>query len=90
MPRRTGAVILAIALLAGTAVMAVAPWARGPAEVVSAAGVGGASWTPSLSTTTIELGQHLVPGDAFVVRTTARWFCRSAGAGTGFYFRLPR
>ena len=71
--RRTSAVVATIALLAGTAVMAVAPWARGPVEVVGAAGVGGASWTPSLSTTTIELGEDLVPGDAFVVRTTATW-----------------
>jgi hypothetical protein len=71
--RRTLATLAAVALIGGTASVAIVPWRDGPAEVAVAAGVGSASWTPARSTTTMTLGQHLVPGDAFFVETIAEW-----------------
>jgi hypothetical protein len=71
--RRAIVALGAIGLLGGVAVMTVTPWVHGPVDVVVAAGVGGASWTPSRSATTIALSHDLVPDDAFVVETTVAW-----------------
>jgi hypothetical protein len=73
--RRAGGIGAGLAIvLAGLAgVLLAMPGAPMPVAVVRAAGVGGASWTPSTSTTVMRSGDHLVSGDALVFETTARW-----------------
>jgi hypothetical protein len=64
--------VVAAALGVLVVVLAV-PGAGVPVPAVHAAGVGGASWTPSRSATVMRAADHLVPGDAYLFETTAAW-----------------
>lgn len=54
------------------------------AQTSVAAGVGGASWTPSESTTTSRDSRFLIPGDAIIVRTDAVWDRQQADGLLGY------
>ena len=73
--RRAGGVGagVALALVAGLAVGLVMPGTPVLVSAVHAAGVGGASWTPSRSSTLMRAADHLVRGDAFLFETRAAW-----------------
>ncbi len=69
---RTGAIragMAAAALLLALAALA----APGLAPSASAQGVGGGTWTPSGSETTVERSRFLLPGDAVEFHTVATW-----------------
>lgn len=84
--RRPGGVVagLGIALAAMAGVLLALPGPQGPISVARAAGVGGATWTPSASATLMRPSDHLVAGDAFGFETTASW-TRGQRAGLAAY-----
>ena len=60
------------ALLLATALLAL-PALPGQVRPVAAQGAGGATWTPSETTTTAEASTFLLPDDSLVFRTEATW-----------------
>lgn len=79
--RRAGSAlgVMAVVLLSLAGML---PFA--PIEPVSAAGVGGATWTPSASDTSAEASTFLQPHDAIVFRTEATWDRAQADGLAGY------